>query len=1787
MAVLLVMAMMLVSCKSDPIDEPQPDDSQGKPTVSLIENGASDYEIIVNKGASRDLSIAALRVRSALHEATGVRLDLTKIEPDAEESAPTDTLEILIGTTNRTQSAEAVAALGENEYVIALMGKRLVITAATDEGAVAACEAFVSQVLGFSKESGTYAVNALVLEEGYQLKGTYTPAPVDDEDGDDRQEIVYEDQNAPTKSPETYVRPTYKLVDGQYVQSYEEVEYTGVMTTFQASVLYNEGVAINTDAVMVYSYSDTNFASWYSSGDYVIDMMIAVNRAGKDYLSKDKSNYEDIQMEASGNYLPHPTHSESNPCYYMVPSKDWIEFVWSDVLRPMIETYHPQTIALEEPEMWGRSGYSETFKKEWQEYYGEPWVDPATSAEATLKANVLKCYLFERILTVLSERVKALSPTTQVYVASHSTMDYARRPIVSGLNHYLATGAIDGVIGQTWSGTHVAPFAYNGSKVIDNFTNAFVEYASYVDSVEGSAFYALADPMDDDGNRPEGSYEFLYRQSIAAQLMQPEIHRFQVLPWVNRAYAAVGNDYRSVQSTIFEMLNDIGGEAVEITAGTPGITYLLSDTLSWMSPNSGWAMTPNDGMYAVTAPLIRDGIPVKMKAMDQITSAKDLEGVTLLLVSFDSSVPLSEEINAAIADWVKQGGTMLYVSGHNQYFECEDYFFWKDDGSPLANLFAQMGVNVKVNSGVNVPSTARLAAKESVLAAAFDGHSYPLMYRSFLVSFEGADKPILMLGDSVIGFEQSVGKGEIVVIGLPSAYLSNYQGGATMMRALTEYALQSTDYEYVSSDLMVAKRGKYTIAHAFAEPQILKGTYINLFDPELAVVIDPKILLNDSMVLVDANAYDLSVPRLGYSTGTVTELKETKDAMSFSLTSAGNTTVSCRILLPENIYFHTLTLERDGREVLPHAVIYDEKTHSLRVTFDGGKTPIAVALTFTSDKNAGEYSAYTVRDTDIPTNAAGEDAAYLLVNTARSKDNMRFCDNSGQLVYCFDLTEFSERVQFRFHVLQNYIVEVYDPEEEKWILVADYSEGGKVPHLTTGGNNTVIAIDPQEYEGALLNDELRVRLRNTDTSKGWGASITQIVIREHVLSTSSDTKEDTAWMVGLNNNTVIDDKAASAPSLTDESKFIVSTENGVNTYERKVYTNSKNEDADFLYFESASERTKDRYCDNNGMLIYYFDVSEMITAELTFHLYQNYLFEISPDGEVWWLLADASQGGKIPTNTTGGIPKLVTVNPFAYDCDETGTCFFRLRDAHPADGWGGTIDYFKMVYTKNVDPEAEIVRPEVPDAPRYTADGTLWEKEEEQDPDADYLISVDRGIGTYERTILTNQKQFDKEFLLENKGNARENDRYCDGDAYMVYCFDVSDMLTSEFTLHVFQNYLISVSSDGKQWTVVADYSKSGTVPTIKDGNNKTTVTIDPSKYGCDKTGKFYFRIEDAGKSDGWGGTITKIAMTFTKKTSATPSYHDEEYLINIEGNTATYYRRVATTGAGMDIDFIHSNTASSTDNLRFCDQARQLVYLFSLRGMKSAEYKFQVAQNYILEVSPDGESWTIVADYSQGGTVPHLMTGSSNKTVITIDPFAHGCDATEKMYVRLRNTDTSKGFGGCIYYFEMTYTREVSGNATIADPDEKYYVETKNGVKHYERKILTNASNTDATFLLEDQAQSTDKIRFCDGNKYLIYRFDLSDWQDATATWRIGQNYMIEISADGKAWTTLADYSEGGTVPWIGNASNMTDITVELFSRGCEESGAAYIRISTPWKDKGHGARLEYFTLNYTKAAN
>jgi hypothetical protein len=114
----------------------------------------------------------------------------------------------------------------------------------------------------------------------------------------------------------------------------------------------------------------------------------------------------------------------------------------------------------------------------------------------------------------------------------------------------------------------------------------------------------------------------------------------------------------------------------------------------------------------------------------------------------------------------------------------------------------------------------------------------------------------------------------------------------------------------------------------------------------------------------------------------------------------------------------------------------------------------------------------------------------------------------------------------------------------------------------------------------------------------------------------------------------------------------------------------------------------------------------------------------------------------------------------------------------------------------------------------------------------------------------------------------------------------------------------------------------------------------------------------------------------------------------------------------------------SVNDGVRFCDNNGILIYAFDTGKMLSASFTFYLSQNYILEVSTDGKNYTIVADYSEGGKVPHLE-GGGNEKAITVNPFSYGAGESGVFYVRIRNTDTSKGFGGCISKFTMDYTKE------------------------------------------------------------------------------------------------------------------------------------------------------------------
>ncbi|MDD4774241.1 MAG: hypothetical protein PHZ09_11685 [Eubacteriales bacterium] len=113
-----------------------------KPSLlTIVEGGGTDYVIIRSDIAGDDEIKAAVMLRDALLEATGVKLtlmtDWVKGKGDIDFSAR----EIIVGKTNRIENNMAAE---NGECVIAVSGDRIIITGEGSGAAVAAAEYFIS-----------------------------------------------------------------------------------------------------------------------------------------------------------------------------------------------------------------------------------------------------------------------------------------------------------------------------------------------------------------------------------------------------------------------------------------------------------------------------------------------------------------------------------------------------------------------------------------------------------------------------------------------------------------------------------------------------------------------------------------------------------------------------------------------------------------------------------------------------------------------------------------------------------------------------------------------------------------------------------------------------------------------------------------------------------------------------------------------------------------------------------------------------------------------------------------------------------------------------------------------------------------------------------------------------------------------------------------------------------------------------------------------------------------------------------------------------------------------------------------------------------------------------------------------------------------------------------------------------------------------------------------------------------------------------------------------------------
>jgi len=674
-------------------------------------------------------------------------------------------------------------------------------------------------------------------------------------------------------------------------------------TSFQEAGSYNPRIDIKSDVVMVYGIDPglpERIETWRREG-YRIHVMTGVAWGNyQDFLfgKWDGENHEDAgQMDKDGNVI---AHGPTVP--YMCPTETYGKYLCVGVKRAI--DAGAEGIHLEEPEFWVRGGYEPAFKREWQAYYNEPWIAPHSSPDAQYRASKLKYYLYRRALSDVFAFVrdygKKLGREVRCYVPTHSMINYAWWKIVSPESSLVLIDGCDGYIGQVWTGTSRTPNTYRGITRERTFESAFCEYGALHNLVRstGKRMWYLNDPIEDSPNYCWADYRMNWESTLVASLLWPDVWRFEVAPWPSRVFMGqypkknlrdlkpgeqvdregIPAEYATELLTVFNALNDMNQRDISWECGTRGMGILISDTMMFQRGEPDPSDAAFGSFFGLAMPLLKRGMPIEPVQYENATIPGYLDPYKVLFLTYEGMKPPKPELHDALADWVRRGGTLVFVD---------------DDSDPY-------------NSVKEWWNTAPMS------------YSAPRLHL-----FE-------KLGISQPGTHK-VGKGTVINETHSPAMLTRCAEGALKIAAIAHDACDHAKLKWMESSSILLRRGHYIIASGLDETNDLpirtvEGTFIDLFNSSLEISTSVALTPGSRIFMIDLAKIDKSKPAVLASASKVLAVEAAANSIKFHSEGPEATTCATRLVLP----YKPKSAKVDNADA---KIEWDEKSHTALVTY--------------------------------------------------------------------------------------------------------------------------------------------------------------------------------------------------------------------------------------------------------------------------------------------------------------------------------------------------------------------------------------------------------------------------------------------------------------------------------------------------------------------------------------------------------------------------------------------------------------------------------------------------------------------------------------------------------------------------------------------------------------------------------------------------------------------------------------------------------------------------------------
>jgi hypothetical protein len=666
-----------------------------------------------------------------------------------------------------------------------------------------------------------------------------------------------------------------------FFQAYAQKE----KTAFQTSNPWKPVTDVRADVAIVYSVKDHHakgaltfekrVQTWRDKG-YTTHFMTGIAWGEyQDYFTgkwDGKMHLDEGQVTQNGDTL---WHGRMVP--YIVPSMNFIKYMKESVIKRVIDA-GIDAIFLEEPEFWARAGYSDAFKREWKEYYGFDWRPQHESAENTYLSNKLKYHLYYRALNECFTYAKAYGKSkgmnVRCYVPTHSLVNYSQWMIVSPEASLASLPCVDGYIAQVWTGTSREPNYFNGQAKERVFETAFLEYGSMesMTAPTGRKMFFLTDPIED-WPRDWADYKKNYQATFTAQLLYPMIADYEVMPWPDRIYeghyrTSASSDekeriprfYSTQMQVMINTLNDMP-LSDNTVSGSQGIGILMANSLMFQRfpVHKGYEDPQLSNFYGQALPLLKRGVPVKTVHIENVSFPGTWKDVKILIMSYSNMKPMDTAAHDHIAAWVKNGGVLVYCGRDEDAFQRVQE--WWNTGTntfnaPSGHLFMKLGLKEPFRAGEYTCGDGKVCIlrndpKEFVLAGNSDGE--------FVKTIEKL-------------YETGTGAGALV-----------FKNHFTLTRG---------PYEIIS----------VVDENADRSPYMIRGTLIDLFDPDIPVLNEKQVSPGEQAFLYNIGSVeDPEKPQVLATAARVYDEKIAKHSYSFVAKGPLNTTNVMRVLLPEKV----------------------------------------------------------------------------------------------------------------------------------------------------------------------------------------------------------------------------------------------------------------------------------------------------------------------------------------------------------------------------------------------------------------------------------------------------------------------------------------------------------------------------------------------------------------------------------------------------------------------------------------------------------------------------------------------------------------------------------------------------------------------------------------------------------------------------------------------------------------------------------------------------------------------